>query len=302
MKVDIVIVNWNSSHYLLDCIQSIFTEKNETLVNKVIIIDNNSSDGSLEKIDLSNKISIIINNENQGFSKACNQGFKLSTAPYILLLNPDARLLDNTLEDCIAFMEHSTEVDILGCQLLDDNGHIAPSCSRFPTPLAFFYDASGLSKLAPSIFHPATVMTDWDHKESKQVDQVMGAFMFMRRTIFDKVGYFDERFFVYFEELDFARRLVGKKGISFYNANIKALHTGEGTTHSVKAFRLFIFLRSRLQYAKKNFSKSGYFVTKISTYCIEPVTRSLFALLKGRPQEVKEVIQAYKKLLSDVNH
>ena len=296
--VDIVIVNWNSGDYLLDCIQSIFTDKKEALVNKVIIIDNNSSDDSLSKIDLINKISIISNKENVGFSKACNQGFKLSNAPFVLLLNPDARLMNNTLEDCVAFMEHNTEVDILGCQLLDDNGHIAPSCSRFPAPSTFFYDAIGLSKLMPSVFHPATVMTDWDHKESKQVDQVMGAFMFMRRTIFDKVGYFDERFFVYFEELDFALRLAEKRGISFFNADIKALHTGEGTTHSVKAFRLFIFLRSRLQYAKKNFNKTGYLFTKASTYFIEPVTRSLFAILKGKPKEVKEIMQAYKRLLS----
>ncbi|MEO6820503.1 MAG: glycosyltransferase family 2 protein [Ginsengibacter sp.] len=297
--VDIVIVNWNSGHYLLKCIQSILENKNEKVVNKVIIIDNDSTDDSLSKINSINKILIKRNQENVGFSKACNQGFKLCNAPFVLLLNPDAGLMDNTLQDCISFMESNRQVDILGCQLLDDNGKVAPSCARFPSPISFFYEAIGLSKIAPSIFRPATVMTDWDHKESKKVDQVMGAFMFMRRSIFDKLGYFDERFFVYFEELDFSKRLSEINGISFFNVNIKAFHSGEGTTHSVKAFRLFLFLRSRLQYAEKHFGKGGFLFTKLSTYFIEPISRCLFALLKGKPGDVREVIQAYKRLLSD---
>ena len=127
----------------------------------------------------------------------------------------------------------------------------------------------GLSKIAPKIFHPGVLMTDWDHKESRKVDQVMGAFMFMRNSIFEKLGYFDERFFVYYEELDFSKRLAQLGGTSFYNSDIKAIHIGGGTTNNVKTFRLFLNLSSRLQYAKKHFSFGGYSFVWFCTFFIE---------------------------------
>ena len=295
--VDIVIVNWNSGDYLSKCIHTIFTKNNEKIIGSVFIIDNNSSDASLQKINPQNKITIIENNENNGFSKACNQGFKLCTSPYILLLNPDTQLLDTTLTNCVSFMNENPDVDILGCQLLDDYGKVTYSCSRFPIPLRFFYDATGLSKIAPKVFTPAFLMTDWDHKTSMYVDQVMGAFMFMHNSIFEKLGYFDERFFVYCEELDFSKRLAEQGGKSFFNSNIAAIHSGEGTTHSVKTFRLFLNLRSKIQYSKKHFSYSGYSFVCVCLFFIEPFTRTFFLLLKGKFKETGQVIKAYKLLL-----
>jgi GT2 family glycosyltransferase len=297
--VNIVIVNWNSGDYLYKCIQSLVTENNEKAIEKVFIIDNNSSDASLKKINKNNKIFIIQNKENKGFSKACNQGFKLCTSPYLLLLNPDTQLLNTTLRDCITFMNKHLDVDILGCKLFDDNGVVSHSCARFPTPVRYFYDATGLSKIAPAIFTPALLMTDWNHKNSVYVDQVMGAFMFMRISIFEKLGYFDERFFVYCEELDFAKRLAEQGGKSYFNSNISAIHSGEGTTHSVKAFRLFLNLRSRLLYSKKHFSLKGYAFVCFCTFCIEPFTRNIFLLLKGNIKEIREVFKAYILFLKD---
>ena len=296
--IDVVIINWNSGDYLQKCIQSIFSTDNRNFVAKVFIIDNNSADLSLQKIRLNDKIVIVKNKENRGFAKACNQGFKLCSAPYILLLNPDTQLLDTTLEDCIAFMIKKNDIDILGCQLLDDDGNIGYSCSRFPSAKGIFFDATGLSKIAPSIFKPGIIMTDWDHKESRFVDQVMGAFMFFRKSIFEKVGYFDEQFFVYYEEVDFSKRLAALGGKSFFDADIKAIHSGEGTTSSVKAFRLFLNLRSRLQYAKKHFKLSGYLLVWISTYFIEPFTRTFFLLLKGKTREISQVFKGYKLLIT----
>lgn len=113
-------------------------------------------------------------------------------------------------------MKERKEVDILGCQLLDDNGEVSHSCLRFPTPLGIFREITGLSSIAPSIFKPGIIMTDWDHKESRFVDQVMRAFMFMRKFVFEKVGYSDERFFVFYEEVDFSKRLSELGGRSFF--------------------------------------------------------------------------------------
>jgi GT2 family glycosyltransferase len=296
--VDIVIVNWNSGPLLNKCIHSIFNSNNEHYVNKIYIIDNHSADQSLAVVLPHQKLQIIQNATNLGFAKACNQGFKLCTAPYVLLLNPDARLLQNTLTDCINYLDENKQVDILGCQLLDDEGKVSPSCARFPTPFRLFVDAVGLSKVAPKLFRPAILMTEWNHLESRYVDQVMGAFMFMPTAIFKKAGYFDERFFVYFEELDFSLHIAKMGGKSYYNSEIKAVHTGMGTTEAVKAFRLFLNLRSRLQYAKKNFSFAGYVVVFISTFLIEFFTRLFFLAITGRFNEIKDLIKAYQLLIS----
>lgn len=295
--IDIVIINWNSGNYLRKCIASIFSTPNTDYLNNVFIIDNNSSDNSLELIDPNNKIKIIRNKENRGFAKASNQGFLLSKAPYVLLLNPDTQLLKTTLKDCIAFMEKYPQIDILGCRLLNDRGETSPSCARFPTPLKLFMDSIGFSKVLPRVFSPAILMSDWDHKSSRFVDQVMGAFMFMRRSIFEKFGYFDERFFVYCEELDFSKRLADRGGKSFFTADITAVHSGEGTTKSVKGFRLFLNLRSRLQYAKKHFNYVGYGLVWVGTFFIEPFTRIFFLLLSGRYEEIKAVFEGYKMLI-----
>lgn len=297
--LNIVIVNWNSGDYLQKCIHSIFSTNDEKLVDKIFIIDNNSSDLSAKQIKPNDKIEIIWNKENRGFAKACNQGFKLSKSSDILLLNPDTQLLNSTLSDCVNFMNKESKVDILGCQLLKDNGEISHSCSRFPSPKGIFFDATGLSKMAPAVFKPGIIMTDWDHKESRYVDQLMGAFMFMRKAIFDKIGYFDEQFFVYYEEVDFSKRIANIGGNSFFNANIRAIHSGEGTTNSVKAFRLFLNLRSRLLYAKKYFSSMGYSLVWVCTFFIEPFSRSAVLLFSGRINEMHDLIKGYKLLLKD---
>lgn len=286
---DVVIVNWNSGHFLERCVASLFSGNNEQFVNRIIIVDNNSSDGSGLLINKHEKITLISNKENRGFAKACNQGFKLCDAAYVLLLNPDAALLNNTLQDAIQFLNNRKDVDILGCQLIDEKGMVTPSCSRFPTPIHILFDASGLSKIAPKFFTPATVMTDWDHQESRFAQQVMGAFMLMRINIFERLGYFDERFFVYFEEVDFCKRLSLINGKVFYNTAIKAIHTGEGTTSKVKAFRLFLSLQSRLKYARKHFSTPGFILVWLSTFLIEPFSRTLYLLIKQKPAEVPAV-------------
>jgi len=295
--IDIIIVNWNSGDYLEKCINSLFTTNNILSINKVFIIDNNSKDSSVNKIELNKRIKIIRNKVNTGFSKACNQGFQLSTSSYLLLLNPDTQLLNNTIADCVTFMNQNNEIDILGCQLLNDDGKITHSCSRFPTPLGILSDSLGLSKIAPSIFKPGIIMTNFDHKESRYVDQLMGAFMFMRKSVFEKIGYFDERFFVYYEEVDFSKRLAQKGGKSFFNADIKAIHTGEGTTSSVKGFRLFLNVRSRLQYAKKHFNFPGYCCVWVSTFFIEPITRSFFLIFSGKLSEIPDLFKGYRLLL-----
>lgn len=296
--IDIVIVNWNAGDLLRNCIQSIIECRNIEIVQTIFIVDNHSRDESLSFINPHEKIEIIENPGNYGFARACNQAFEKCSSKYVLLLNPDTILYPETLEKCESFMNDNLDIDILGCQLLDEKENISLSCARFPTPLRYFYDATGLSKLSPHIFTPAILMSDWDHKSDRIVDQVMGAFMFMRRNVFDKIGYFDERFFVYLEELDFSKRLAEFGGKSYYNSSIKAIHFGEGTTSNVKAFRLFLNLKSRFKYSKKHFSKLGHIFLVVTTITIEPIAKSAYFLFSGRTKEIKEMIKGYKMLYS----
>lgn len=295
--VDIVIINWNAGELLSRCVKSVLQQGNKSFIGAVYVVDNYSSDDSVKMLAQDEKLYILQNNKNEGFAKACNQAFKKCTSEFVLLLNPDAILESSTLSDCIKFMQQHDEVDIMGCRLKDDAGHIAPSCARFPTPLRILNDATGLSKFFPKIFKPATLMTDWDHAESRKVDQVMGAFMFLRRSVFEKTGYFDERFFVYFEELDFSKRLAEINGISFYNKEIAIVHSGGGTTKRVKAFRLFLFLKSRMLYAKKHFSAPGVAIVFVATWVMEPIARILLALINASFKDVKAVFSAYRMLL-----
>lgn len=295
--IDIVIVNWNSGYLLRDCIDSIFQSNNESLVHSLIVVDNFSKDESLEKVIPNERIHIIKNQVNKGFAAACNQGFGMCNAPYTLLLNPDTRLLPDVLMKGYEFMQKQTEVNIMGCQLLYEDNRVAPSCSRFPTPLHFLYDATGLSILFPKVFTPALIMMDWDHRSGRYVDQVMGAFMLIRKETFERIGFFDERFFVYYEELDFSRRLFLSGGKTFFNAEIQTYHIGKGTTASITDFRLYLSLSSRMKYARKHFTVFGQIVTSISTFCIEPFSRTVFYLLKGHFREVTNIWKGYSMFL-----
>jgi GT2 family glycosyltransferase len=294
--IDVVIINWNSGSYLKKCVDSLLAYNQDTL-SSIVVIDNASTDDSMSHLPQNNPlVNRIINSENLGFSKACNQGFRQARAPYVLLLNPDATVLENTLPTALRYMQNNPDVDILGCQLHNEQGKVSPSCARFPKPHRYFFHAIGLCGLMPSVFHPPTLMTDWDHSSSRAVDQVMGAFMLMRRSIFDRIGYFDERYFVYYEELDFSLRLKQAGGVSYFNADIKSIHAGGGTTRGVLGYRLFLSLRSRLQYARKHFSLPGYCLVFVSTCLIEPLTRLAFILLRCKAKEISPWKEGYIRL------
>ena len=281
---------------MLECIESILQPQNLEILGQILVLDNASSDGSASLPIADQRLKVIHNKQNMGFAYACNQGISESNSSYIVMLNPDTVLLPNTLSQSFQFMEANQEADILGCTQLDESGNIRPSVSRFPSPARFFYDSCGLSKLLPTVFKPATLMTDWDHKTSAFVDQIMGSYMFIRRSVFDKIGLFDTRFFVYYEELDLSRRLSLAGGKSYYNHEIRLIHKGEGTTRNVKGYRLFLNLNSRLFYANKHFGRAGYRATAFNTLFVEFATRILISIIKGHLGDVRETIKGYKLL------
>lgn len=295
MLIDIVIVNWNSDTQLADCIASIEAHADD-LVSRVIVIDNGSHDGSPDTVANVPIVDLVRAGTNLGFSKACNLGARRGSAEFILFLNPDTRLYSNTLSDTITCMRDPTAdlIGICGVQLIDEAGSVARSCSRAPRVGRLVARSLGIDLAIPQL---GCRMGEWDHAQSRQVDQVIGAYFFTRRKVFEALDGFDERFFVYFDEVDFARRAAIAGWASWYLASTRAFHAGGGTSHQVKARRLFYSLRSRLQYTSKHFSKSSTLIVWVTTLLVEPFARSSQALMRGRTREVGEVLTAYRWLL-----
>jgi N-acetylglucosaminyl-diphospho-decaprenol L-rhamnosyltransferase len=294
--LDIVIVDWNSGLQLSKCLESIATTRKDSYrLSRVVVVDNASVDGSAERLgDLSFQLVVIRNKTNRGFATACNQGAKGSDADYLLFLNPDTRLFEDSLDRPIAFMEHPSNrrVGIVGIQLVDDRGEIHRSCARFPKPRHFLSQMLGLDRLCARQF-PSHFMATWNHRESRRVDHVMGAFYLIRRELFEKLKGFDQRFFVYLEDLDLSYRAYQAGWHSFYLAEVKAYHKGGGTSEQIKSIRLFYSLRSRISYSFKHFGLAPATSLTLGTLCLEPLIRSIWSLARLALRELSETMQAY---------
>lgn len=298
-KIDIIIVNWNSGGYLQDCLNSLTNITNKLFsIDRVCIVDNCSMDGSLSKIDtIDLPLKLIKNSSNKGFAVACNLGAKDSNADYLLFLNPDARIFEKSLEESIKFMEHpdNSKVGVCGIQLLDELDTVARSCSRLLSVPILVAEATGLSKLLPRFF-PSQFMIEWDHQNTQDVEEVIGAFFLVRKEVFELLNGFDEQFFVYYEEVDFCYRLRENGFRVSYLSTAQAFHKGGGTSDNVKAHRLFYSLRSRILYIRKHFDLFNTFIAIGTTLMIEPISRIIFGIIKISPSSVSETVIGYLML------
>jgi GT2 family glycosyltransferase len=185
------------------------------------------------------------------------------------------------------------KVGICGVQLIQEDGQIARSCTRFPSVTNWVAHAVGLDRIFPGSAHR---MANWDHDSSRVVDHVMGSFFLVRRVVFDALQGFDDRFFVYLEDLDFSKRAKALGWTSFYVADTRAFHAGGGTSRQVKAIRLFYSLRSRILYSIKHFSWFSALLILLATLIVEPCSRTVFAILKRSWSSLKETWCAYGML------
>lgn len=294
--ISIVIVNWNSGTQLQECIESIESfGQNKSSLLKVVVVDNNSTDGSIDCFSSDLPLVILRNKENIGFGAACNQGVDKCEGDYILFLNPDARLFTDSLEKSLEFMERgeNAKIGICGIQLIDEFGHVSRSCTRFPSATGFVLSALGVDRLMPRVGH---FMSEWDHASTRQVDHVIGAFFLIRRHIFDSVHGFDEKFFVYLEDLDLSYRVKQLGWATVYLSDAQAFHAGGGTSRQIKAKRLFYSLRSRILYSFKHFNPLTALLVLLVTLFFEPFSRSALAAMRFSWASLKETWAAYGML------
>jgi N-acetylglucosaminyl-diphospho-decaprenol L-rhamnosyltransferase len=303
MLLSIVIVNWNTRDQLRDCVLSICAaSKFDFISSEVVVVDNASIDDSLRGIDeFGISVTIVRNKENIGFAAACNQGASLASGDYLLFLNPDTRLFENSLVAPLAFLEkeENAHVGICGVQLVDECNRACLSYAKFPSTLSFALQAIGAKKFLPKGWGGGNGIVSRANG-FLLVDQVIGAFFVVRRPVFDQLDGFDERFFVYFEEVDFALRARGKGWISVCLTGTQCIHIGGGSSRQVKAARLFYSLRSRILYAFKHFYPQSIAALLFITLTVELFGRVAVALLRWSLTDCGHVLRAYRMLFGNM--
>ncbi len=214
MKISIIIVNYNTFDYTQQCIDSVLEALKFSNINgEIIVIDNDSPDKSGEKLKKfykdNSQVDIILNNDNEGFAKANNIGLEKAQGDYILLLNSDTVIQSDTLQKCLDYLDKHEDYDVLGCKVVLGDGKLDPACKRsFPTPLNSLFHTLKLDsifKKSPTI--GSYNLTYIDEDTTTEVDCITGAFILLRRDVYEKVGGLDEEYFMYGEDIDWCYRI-----------------------------------------------------------------------------------------------
>lgn len=272
MKLTVVIVNYNVEHFLEQCLLSV-RQASKNLDVEVFVVDNISVDGSVEMVkEKFPEVNLIENKDNVGFSRANNQAVRVSNGEYVLLLNPDTVVEEDTFEKVVGFMDENPDAGGLGVKMIDGKGVFLPESKRgLPTPSVAFYKIFGLSSIFPKSkrfgkYHLGFL----DKDETNEIEILSGAFMLMRRQALDKVGLLDEDFFMYGEDIDLSYRIILGGYKNYYYPKTKIIHyKGESTKKSSVNY-VFVFYNAMIIFAKKHFSQSHAntfsFLIKIAIY------------------------------------
>ena len=257
MQLSIIIVNYNVRYFLQNCLLSV-RKACKNIDAEIFVVDNHSIDGSIEMLKTFFKeVKVIENLHNLGFSKANNQAIHLSSGKYILLLNPDTVVEEDTFEKCIAFMDQHPDAGGLGVKMIDGSGTFLPESKRgLPRPIVAFYKIFGMARLFPRSkkfghYHLGYI----DENQTAEIEILSGAFMFLRKEVLDKTGVLDENFFMYGEDIDLSYRIVKSGHKNYYYPETRIIHyKGESTKKSSINY-VFVFYRAMVIFAKKHFSK-----------------------------------------------
>ncbi len=257
MDLSIIIVNYNVKYFLEQCLHSVERASGD-LPSEVFVVDNNSVDGSCAMVqEKFPDVNLIRNDHNLGFSAANNQAVKKSTGRYVLLLNPDTVIEEDTLIKCVAYMDEHPDSGGLGVKMIDGKGDFLPESKRsLPTPRVAFYKIFGLSRLFPRSrifgkYHLGYLDKDQIHP----VEILSGAFMMLRKSALDEVGLLDEDFFMYGEDIDMSYRLLNAGYKNIYYPETTIIHYKGESTKKGSLNYVLTFYKAMIKFARKHFSK-----------------------------------------------
>lgn len=256
MKLSIIIVNYNVRYFLEHCLHSVIKAVDERM--EILVIDNASTDGSKEMMaERFPDIHYDYQETNHGFSKANNIGIKKAKGEYVVLLNPDTVVKEDTFEKCIQFMDEHTDCGGLGIHMIDGNGKFLPESKRgLPTPSAAFYKIFGLSGFFPKSKRFGKYHLGYlGEFETNEIEVLSGAFMMMRQSALNKCGLLDEEYFMYGEDIDLSYRITKAGFKNYYFPEAQIIHYKGESTKKGSINYVFVFYRAMIIFARKHFEK-----------------------------------------------
>lgn len=267
MTLSIIIVNYNVKYFLEQCLFSI-EKAIAGLDAEVIVVDNNSWDDSVAYLEARFYwVRFIKNESNSGFAKACNLGLSLSTGKFVLFLNPDTIVPEDTFSKCLHFLKNTPDAGAVGVRMLDGSGRFLKESKRaFPSPLTSLFKLFGFSILFPrskvfSKYH----LGDLDEHKIHKVDVLAGAFMMVNKDVLDKTGAFDEKFFMYGEDVDLSYRIQKGGYNNYYFPEVAIIHFKGESTKKGSLNYVRMFYNAMSIFVKKHYggAKAGFFTIAI---------------------------------------
>ena len=293
MKLSVIIVNYNVRYFLELCLRSV----KSALVSidaEIIVVDNNSSDESCEMVsELFSEVTLISNKENVGFSKANNQGVAVAQGKYVCILNPDTVVAEDTFVQIVSFADSQNNLGIVSCKLIDGAGGFLPESKRHvPTPLVAIKKLLGFSK--------SYYASEVEKNSIAKVSVFVGAFMFLSKKVYLEVGGFDERYFMYGEDIDLSYSVINAGYDNFYYGKTSVIHyKGESTLKDATYAKRF-YGAMQLFYVKY-FKTNAIFDAVISIGVkITPLLSNIFKekKLDVRPEKTLEIDkQSFKEII-----
>jgi GT2 family glycosyltransferase len=274
--LSVIIVNWNVKYLIVKNLQSIFNFT-KNLDFEVIVVDNGSSDGSVELMqkefsaEIGQKKLLIINTkQNNGFAKGNNLGVDVASGEYLLFMNPDMELVENSFEILLNHLENHKNIDVLGCTLVYGDKSIQKTVKNLPT---FLSQVFVLLKLHHLFKNSKTVKDylnlDFDYTLEQKVEQLMGAFILMKREVFEKVGRWSEDYWMWWDDVDLAYQFQKQKLNIFYTPITKIIHHESKSFEQVKSLeRQKRFNKGMLIY----FKKYGQFWQYLVLLLLQPIS------------------------------
>lgn len=246
MKLSVIIISYNSAHFLQTCLQPLI-ESLHQIPSEIFVVDNNSKDNSVILVrTLFLNVHLLANTKNLGFGAACNQALREAKGEYILILNPDVCVHPTTLSTMLSYLQNHQKIGILVPQLRFTDGSLQYSCRRYPVFLAHF-----IQRFFPnSQVVRSYLMLDKDHSVIQEIDWAIGAFLLVRREVFQQIGLFDERYFLYFEDTDLCRRTKNAGRSIVYYPKAVATHYFHQSSYKILSKPFFHHLRSMFIYYK----------------------------------------------------
>lgn len=270
MKLTVIIVNYNVKYYVEQCLNSL-EKALDGIDSHIYVVDNHSKDGSVNYLSLHFKnIDLIDSNHNLGFARANNIAIRQSDSDYVLLLNPDTIVAEDTLREVVNFMDDHPKVGGIGVRMQNADGTLAMESRRgLPTPLTSFFKMCGLCACFPqSRIFGRYYLSYLGWTEPQRIEVISGAFCFLRRAALDKIGLLDEDFFMYGEDIDLSYRLL-KGGFENWYLPLPILHYKGESTHKSSFHYVHVFYQAMLIFFRKHYGHLSFFISlpiKIAIY------------------------------------